>query len=162
MSRRFDAHSALSRSDVLDRLRRWLILIVATEPPSSDIVRAAAYCLKQWEALIRFLDDGRLSLDNNLCEQQLRDVALGRKNFLFAGSHDAAHRTATLYSLMRTCAQHGVEPRPYLTYVLRTLARGREPGRIQDLLPDRWQLLRNNHSANGAPPSTKPAIAATI
>lgn len=64
------------------------------------------------------------SLDNNLCERQLRDVALGRKNFLFAGSHDAARRTAVLYSLMRTCAQRGVPPLPYLTDVLRKLAAG--------------------------------------
>ena len=98
--------------------------------------------------------DGRLSLDNNLCEQQLRDIALGRKNFLFAGSHAAARRAAALYSLMRTCAQHGVAPLPYLTDVLRKLARGWDRGRLEELLPDRWHLL---HSAgptrlDAAPP----------
>ena len=67
-------------------------------------------CPAFWHALSRFVEDGRIDLDNNLCELQLRDIALGRKNFLFAGSHDAARRAAGLYSLMRTCAQYGVPP----------------------------------------------------
>jgi transposase len=149
-------------SEVLNGLRRWLIPIVATEPPGSDITRAAAYCLNQWNALTRFVDDGRLSLDNNLCEQQLRDIALGRKNFLFAGSHNAAHRTAALYSLMRTCAQHGIEPLPYLTSVLRKLASGWDPDRLEELLPDRWHRLhrggstdhRSQHTRDGPLPVT--------
>ena len=128
----------------LDKLKRWLVATAANEPPSSELARAAAYCLNHWTALGRFVDDVRLSPDNNLCEQQLRDIALGRKNYLFAGSHDAARRTATLYSLMRTCAQHGVAPLPYLTDVLRKLAHGWDHVRLEELLPDRWQLL---HSA---------------
>lgn len=87
---------------VLEKLKRWLVSMLANEPPSSELAKAAGYLLNQWRALSRFLEDGRLSLDNNLCEQQLRDIALGRKNYLFAGSHDAARRAAVLYSLMRT------------------------------------------------------------
>ena len=83
------------------------------------------YLLNHWAALSRFLDDGRLVLDNNGTERQLRAVALGRKNYLFAGSHDAARRAAVLYSLLRTCAQHGVPPLPYLTDVLRKLRQRR-------------------------------------
>ncbi len=125
---------------VLGKLKRWLIATVEKEPPGSALAKAASYNLNHWDALTRFLDDGRLRLDNNLCEQQLRDVALGRKNFLFAGSHDAARRTAVLYSLMRTCAQHGVVPLPYLTDVLGKLT-GWDPSRLEDLLPDRWLQL---------------------
>ena len=66
------------------------------------------HVLNHWEALTRFLDDGRLRLDNNITEQLIRDIAVGRKNYLFAGSHATAERAALLYSLMRTCAQHGV------------------------------------------------------
>jgi transposase len=124
---------------VLDKLQRWLVGVVAHEPPSSELARASAYVLNHWAALTRFLDDGRLSPDNNLCERQLRDIALGRKNFLFAGSHEAAHRTAALYSLLRTCQQHGVPPLPYLTDVLRKLAQGWPNHRLDELLPDRWQ-----------------------
>jgi transposase len=126
---------------VLDKLKRWLLKTYEKELPSSALARAAGYCLNQWTALTRFIADGRLDLDNNICEQQLRDIALGRKNYLFAGSHDAARRTATLYSLMRTCAQHGVPPLPYLTDVLRKLAHGWDTDRIEELLPDRWQQL---------------------
>ena len=129
--------------NVLEKLRRWLITTAGKEPPSSELAKAAGYSLNHWTALTRFLEDGRLSLDNNLCEQQLRDVALGRRNYLFAGSHNAARRTATLYTLMRTCAQHGVAPLPYLTDVLRKLAAGWEQSRLEELLPDRWQLLHN-------------------
>jgi len=68
------------------------------EPPASDFARAIGYALNQWQALTRFAMDGRLDLDNNLCERQLRDVAIGRKNYLFAGSDEAAQRTAVLYS----------------------------------------------------------------
>ena len=135
----------------LNKLKHWLLTTAATEPPSAELTRAAAYCINQWEALTRFVEDGQLSLDNNLCEQQLRDVALGRKNFLFAGSHDAAGRAAVLYSLMRTCAQHGVKPLPWLTSVLRTLAAGWDTNRLEELLPDRWQQLhRQPAAANGS------------
>jgi len=123
---------------VLDTLQRWLLTLHGTEPPGSELAKAVAYTLKQWIALTRFVADGRLALDNNVCEQQLRDLALGRKNFLFAGSHEAAHRTAVLYSLMRTCAQHGVPPLPYLTDVLRQLATESAPD-LRELLPDQWR-----------------------
>jgi transposase len=140
-------------SPILDKLKRWLVTTYDKEPPSSTLAKAAGYCLNQWTALTRFLEDGRLSLDNNICEQQLRDIALGRKNFLFAGSHDAARRAAVLYSLIRTCAQHGVPPLPYLTDVLRKLAGGWGTDRLEELLPDRWQQLYGGaaESSNGSP-----------
>ena len=126
----------------LDKLQRWVLITAASEPPSSELARACGYILNQWTALTRFIDDGRLSLDNNLCERQLRDIALGRNAYLFAGSHDAARRAATIYSLMRSCAQYGVEPLPYLTHVLRELAAGCGHDRLDELLPDRWQPSR--------------------
>jgi hypothetical protein len=135
----------------LNSLQRWLLVTVVDEPPSSELAKAANYCVNHWTALTRFLDDGRLSPDNNLCEQQLRDIALGRKNYLFAGSHDAARRIAALYSLMRTCAQHDVPPLPYLTDVLRKLASGWYEDRLEELLPDRWQVLYNKSNLSPVP-----------
>ncbi len=126
---------------VLQKLMRWFVATRQTEPPSTDLARAAGYAVNHWTALTRFLENGRISLDNNLTEQQLRDIALGRKNYLFAGSHDAARRAAALYSLLRTCAQYSVPPLLYLTDVLRTLAAGWPPRRLDELLPDRWQAL---------------------
>jgi len=124
---------------VLDKLKRWLVLTQQSEPPSSDLAKAAAYPLNHWTALTRFVDDGRLSLDNNICEQQMRTIALGRRNYLFCGSHDAARRAAYLYSLLRTCALNDVPPLPYFTDMLRKLADGWPQKRIRDLLPNRWK-----------------------
>jgi transposase len=123
----------------LQKLKRWCVATSAAEPPSTELAQASAYILNHWTALTRFVEDGRVSLDNNHVEQQLRDVALGRKNYLFAGSHDAARRAANLYSLMRTCTQYGVPPLPYLTDVLGKLAAGWDPKRMDQLLPHRWR-----------------------
>ena len=123
---------------VLEKLTRWFVATQMSEPPSTDLAKAAAYALNHWGALTRFVEDGRVSLDNNLCEQQLRDIALGRKNYLFAGSHDAARRAAALYSLTRTCAQYGVPPLPYFTDVLAKLAAGWTQDRLDELLPHHW------------------------
>jgi transposase len=125
-------------SPILEKLKQWFVATAASEPPSSDIAKAAAYCLNHWAALTRFVEDGRVGLDNNLCEQQLRDIALGRKNYLFAGSHDAARRTAALYSLMRTCAQYRVPPLPYFTDVLAKLGAGWPVDQLDQLLPHAW------------------------
>jgi transposase len=123
---------------VLEKLRRYCLILIEKEPPSGKLAQAARYAINHWTALTRFVDDGRLQLDNNLCERQLRTVALTRKNALFAGSHDAARRMAIIYSVLRTCALHGADPLAYLTSVLEALARGVSPDRIPDLLPDRW------------------------
>lgn len=123
----------------LEKLKHWLAAIQGTEPPASDLAKAAGYMINHWVALTRFLHDGLLKLDNNLCERQLRSIALGRNNFLFFGSHQAAARAAVLYSITRTCALCGVPPLPYITDVLRKLAAGWPQSRIDELLPDRWQ-----------------------
>ena len=124
---------------VLEKLQRWWAATHANEPPASDFAKAAAYRMNHWIALTRFVQDGRLKLDNNLCEQQLRAIALGRNNFLFFGSHRAAEQAAVLYSLTRTCALHGVSPLVYLADVLRKLAAGWPQSRIDELLPGSWQ-----------------------
>lgn len=124
---------------VLEKLKRWFITTIGAEPPSSEIAKASAYALNHWEALTRFVEDGRVGLHNNIAEQQLRSIALGRRNYLFAGSHDAARRAANLYSLMRTCAQYGVPPLPYLTDVLGKLGAGWDADRLKELLPHRWR-----------------------
>jgi transposase len=125
---------------VLDQLHRWCVITHTNEPPSTDLAKATAYLLNHRSALSRFVDDGRIDLDNNLTERQLRDVALGRRNYLFAGSHAAARRAADLYSLMRTCAQYGVPPLAYFTDLLQKLANGWRIARVEELLPHRWQL----------------------
>ena len=88
------------------------------------------YGLNQWQALNRYLDDGRLAIDNNLVERQIRGVAVGRKNGLFAGSDEGAKRAAVHYSTISTCSLLGVEPWAYLTDLLKRLANGEDPATL--------------------------------
>jgi hypothetical protein len=99
-------------------LEDWLRENIVTTPPKSAIGMAMAYTLNLWPRLIRYIDDGRFQIDNNLIENSIRPVALGRKNYLFAGSHDAAQQAAVIYSLLITCKLHNVEPFAWLTNTL--------------------------------------------
>ena len=120
------------------------------EPPSSTLAKACAYSINHWTALLRFLEDGRLSLDNNLCELQIRSLAVGRRNYLFAGSDAGAEHAATLYSLLRTCALHGIDTYAYLVDLLRKLAEGWPDRRIDELLPESWAAAHLDQPAQPA------------
>jgi hypothetical protein len=119
-----------------------LVKTAGREPPESALAKACAYCLNHWKALTRFLDDGDLELDNNGCERQIRGLALGRKNYLFAGSDAGAERAATLYSIVRTCDMHDADTYAYLIDVFGKLASGWPASRIDELLPDHWAAAR--------------------
>jgi hypothetical protein len=111
--------------------------LAATVLPKSPLGDAVRYLANQWDALQRFVDDGRLAIDNNRAENQLRVVALGRKNWLFAGSFEGARRAALLYSLVQSCALAGVPPFEYLRDVLLRVAT--HPHRhIAQLTPRAW------------------------
>ena len=94
--------------------------------------------LGQWPKLEKYVTDGRLEIDNNLVENAIRPVALGRKNYLFAGSHDGAKRAAIIYTLVATAKRHGVEPLAYLKDVLTRLP-DYPYNKLADLLPQNWQ-----------------------
>jgi len=128
---------------IVDKLYRWFAKHAKDDTPDQPFARAIAYALNHRDALTRFLDDGRLDIDNNLCEQQIRSLALGRKNYLFAGSHDAAKRLAIGYTLARSCAMLGVPPLAYFTDVLEKIAAGWPDSRADELLPDRWLKQHN-------------------
>lgn len=121
---------------ILDQMLPWLKALKIQTLPKSPLGKAVGYALNQWEALNRYLDDGRLAIDNNLVERQIRGVAVGRKNWLFAGSDEGARRAATLYSLIATCKLQNVEPWAYLTHVLTRLPHGDKP---EDLTPRAWK-----------------------
>jgi transposase len=128
---------------LLDEIKRQCADICQRDPPKSDMAKAAAYVLNHWTALTRFLDDGRLKLDNNDVERALRTVAIGRKNYLFAGSHEAARRAAVIYTVLGTCRLVDVDPSAYLTDVLKKLA-GRWPARrLDELMPARWKAAQS-------------------
>ena len=103
---------------ILDGMELWLREQIILVPPKSAIGVAMAYTLNLWPRLVRYIDDGRFHIDNNLIENSIRPVALGRKNYLFAGSHEAAQQAAVIYSILATCKLHGVEPFAYLSKIL--------------------------------------------
>jgi transposase len=126
---------------ILKTLHEWLQDQVAGTLPKSPIREAIGYALGQWAALIRYLDDGILEIDNNRAERALRRVAIGRKNWMFAGSDAGGHRAATLYSLIASCAILKLDPYAYLRDVLERLASQTviDPA---TLTPKAWQQAR--------------------
>lgn len=103
---------------ILDELEAWLKEQIIHTLPKSAIGSAIAYTLTLWPRLVRYIEDGRFYIDNNLIENSIRPVAIGRKNYLFAGSHEAAQQAAVIYSLLGTCKINGIEPFSYLTKTL--------------------------------------------
>ncbi len=95
---------------ILLEMETWLKEKLNKVLPKSAIGQAIAYTLTLWPRLIRYIDQGRFNIDNNLIENSIRPVALGRKNYMFAGSHDAAQQAAIVYSLLATCKINKVEP----------------------------------------------------
>jgi hypothetical protein len=102
---------------------------------------AVRYALGRWEALMRYSDDGRLEIDNNAAERALRAVALGRKNYLFAGSDRGGESAAAIYSLIGTAKLNGLDPELYLRNVLSRIAE-HPINRIEDLLP--WNFAQDS------------------
>ena len=125
---------------VLDRIKKWLNDQKTEHLPESPFGKAITYALNQWTYLNHYLSDGNIPIDNNLSERRLRVIALGRKNYLFAGHDMAAQNLAILHSLVVTCEMHGVNPEAYLKDVL--LRVQTHPNKnIADLLPHRWKEL---------------------
>ena len=122
----------------LEALHAWLHTIMAKLSKKSELALAIRYALSRWSALTRYRDDGRLEIDNNAAERALRAVALGRKNWLFAGSDEGGERAAAIYSLLGTAKLNDLDPEAYLRYVLERIAE-HPINRIEELLP--WSVV---------------------
>ena len=122
-------------------LVKWLGEQQAQVLPKSQIGQAIAYTLRRKEALGHYLTDGKLEIDNNLVENAIRPVAIGRKNYLFAGNHEAAQRNAMIYTFVNACKLHGVNPEVWLEDVLGRL-HNHSMQRLEELLPHHWQPLQ--------------------
>jgi len=105
--------------------------------PKSPIGQAVGYALGQWVALNRYLEDGRLSIDNNISERALRHVVIGRKNWMFAGSEAGAERAAVIYSLVSSCRLCGIDPFVYLRDVIDRVST-HPASQIEQLIPPNW------------------------
>lgn len=126
-----------SRS-LLASLKQWLEETLIKLSKKSETAQAVRYALGRWDALLRYVDDGHVEMDNNAAERALRVVALGRKNYLFAGSDRGGERAAVIYSLIGTAKLNDVDPERYLREVLSRIA-DHPINRIEELLP--WNLV---------------------
>jgi transposase len=131
---------------IFDKFHAWLAAEGPKVLPKSPIYEAIQYALNHWEALKRPLEAGFLELDNGACERAFKPVAIGRKNWLFAGSDKGGQTAAVLMSLCTTCKNLGIDPQAYLRDVLDRIST-HPARRIEELLPDHWQKLRQTTDA---------------
>ena len=122
---------------IIAALKPWLEVQLSRIPQKSRLAEDIRYTLAHWPGLIRFLDDGTLELDTNSVENQIRPIALTRKNALFAGNEVGAENWAMLASLVATCKLSSVNPVDYIADTLRAILDGHPKSRIEDLMP--WQ-----------------------
>ncbi len=123
---------------LLEAMHTWLKATLSKLSRKSELAKAITYALERWTALMVFVDDGRVEMDNNAAERALRTVAIGRKNYLFAGSDAGGERAAAVYSLLGSAKLNGIDPEAYMTEVLRRIA-DHSISRIGELLP--WNLF---------------------
>jgi transposase len=131
------AMRAWQSQPVLLRLRRALELIRRRVLPKSLLGQAIDYTLSRWEALTRYVADGRLEIDNNLCENAIRPTAIGKKNFLFIGHPEAGQRSAVIYSVLGSCRRLGINPAEYLQDLFERLPKAKT-SEIKALTPAAW------------------------
>ena len=131
---------------LLDDLRAFFEAGLRKLPGKSDLAAAFRYALARWAALTRYTDDGRCEISNNAAERAIRPLAVGRRNWLFAGSDAGGHRAAVIYSLIETAKLNGVNPQVYLTTVLTRIA-DHPINRIEELLPWNIGLKRGTQTA---------------
>src|ERR671912_1055533 len=134
------AAEAVRRIDELfaAELEAWLRVQQARVSRKADIGKAIAYALNHWTALTRFLGDGRICMSNNAAERAVRGIAVGRRNWTFAGSDRGGERAAAIYTLIETCKLNGVDPQAWLADVLARIA-DHPAKRVGDLLPWAWK-----------------------
>ncbi|EDP94118.1 transposase [Kordia algicida OT-1] len=123
---------------IFDTFYDWLVAQQSQLLPKSAIAKAVGYTLRLWKYLIGYLEDGNYLIDNNKIENTIRPLALGRKNYLFAGSHKAAQKAAMMYSFFATCKINDVEPYSWLHDVFKRISE-HKANKLEELLPQNWK-----------------------
>ena len=124
---------------LLDAFFTWAEAVVGRLSGKLELAKAFRYTITRREALTRFVTDGRLEADNNVAENAMRVIALGRRNYLFAGSDSGGERAASIYTLVATAKLNGLNPETYLRDILAKIAEGHTINRIDELLP--WRMI---------------------
>jgi transposase len=140
------ARRASESGMILNRIKRALDRKWQQPLPRSRMGKAMAYALSNWEELMRYRDDGRLEIDNNLVENAIRPTALGKKNWLFIGHPEAGRRSAIIYTILATCKAHGIDPWEYLRDVLSRLP-SMKITEVDQLTPANWLADRRQIAA---------------
>ena len=127
---------------IMEAMKLWMETEGVKYSESSQIGKAITYAYTRWDNMMRYLEDGRLLLDNNLAENEIRPITLGRKNYLFCGNHEAAQNMAVVCSLLATCRNHNINPRDYLNDVISQMPYHTKASHeeLLQLLPHKWKL----------------------
>jgi transposase len=127
---------------IMEAMKLWMETEGVKYSESSQTGKAITYAYTRWDNMMRYLEDGRLLPDNNLAENEIRPVTLGRKNYLFCGNHEAAQNMAVVCSLLATCRNHDVNPRDYLNDVISQMPYHTKASHeeLLQLLPHKWKL----------------------
>jgi transposase len=131
---------------VVAEIEQALLSMKGSQSDAGSLAKALGYLSNQWPTLVRFLEDGRVPIHNNACENAIRPVAVGRKNWLFAGSEKGGHAAATIYTLVESCRREGIDPFQYFRDVLvRTATHPAD--RVHELVPAAWKPLFSGAAA---------------
>ena len=122
----------------IDELRVAIDDALRRLSPKSAMAKALAYGRKRWHPLTRYLCEGMAEMDNNIAERSIRSIAIGRKNWLFAGSKAGGERATAIYSVIETCKLNGVEPQAYITDIIEKIASDWPASRWNELMPWNW------------------------
>ena len=136
------AERQLKMKPIMEEMRKWMETEGLHYSERTLIGKAVTYAYTHWDNMMRVLEDGRLKLDNNLAENEIRPITLGRKNYLFNGNHESAENMCVIASLLATCRNHDVNPRLYLNDVIATMPYFEKASaeEIRRLLPHKWKL----------------------
>lgn len=136
--KRFEVRQSESKP-ILASIKKWCVGNASKHAAHPPIAKAIKYVMKRWLGFIKYCEDGKYEIDNNFVENSVRPVALGRKNYLFTGTHEFAEHTAMMYSLMTCCKRHNIDPQAWLKDIFERIP-NHKINKIGELMPNNWKV----------------------